>query len=843
MKKSFLIATFILASVYLLGVNIPVVKAATAEELLAQITAIQAQIASLQQQLTEIRGEAVWCYDFNVNLRYGDDATKLDVATLQKALNKEGLYKIIPQEDGYFGDFTASAVVQFQEKYASEILTPWGLTTGTGYVGSTTRAKLNKLYGCGAVSTFVPNYTVTPSSTLVRGQTYNFTVKISGGAPNSPILFYLQRPDRTMEYNGYGRVTDANGNYYDSKDANPITDASGSYRGTMTMKLTNEGQNGIWVSWATVGGVVSNKQYHNVVGANPTTPSITVLSPNGGERWEVGKSYNITWTSFPPGGVSSYVRIAILKNGQIIDQLGAGGVVNTGNYLWTITSPNIPGDNYKVKIYDINNNSIFDESDNYFSVVSSITQPTVGISSPNNGDMWQMGSAYNIIWFADNFTSSDKVNIILLDGRAGYSYYVIATDVPAVNPPGTYAGTPIGTYSWTVPATGIIPGSTNPFKIYIGKYKPAAQSENWEPLRASAESGIYGYGNNFSIVSTSTAPIINDIRPSSILQGQTLQVTLYGYNLGGASNTNGSCGLNPDALGGFVLGNCNIQPLFVSVGITAASNAITGDRQFTITTPSGISNPVKFTVLSSSINKNITVTSPNGEETWKTGETHRVTWTSQGIDKVAIYVYNDTVSGSGSTNYLDSAMTSLSVPAAQGYFDWTIVSGWLPKTTSGNEGRYKIRIDDVNADATGVRDSSDNYFSIVEAEPITVLSPNGGETLTVNSQNTIRWQSSGLASSTVLLEVRKGSSPYIMIYSAVPNTGSYAWTVPTGLAGMSDLKIRVTDQNNRNVFDESDNYFSVVSEGLGMENIDNQLASISKIVSELMRKINELMGR
>jgi len=140
-----------------------------------------------------------------------------------------------------------------------------------------------------------------------------------------------------------------------------------------------------------------------------------------------------------------------------------------------------------------------------------------------------------------------------------------------------------------------------------------------------------------------------------------------------------------------------------------------------------------------------------------------------------------------------------------------------------------------------------NSVSTLPVSPsITVLSPNGGETLTVNSQITISWQSSGPTSSTVLLEVRKGLSPYIMISSAAPNTGLYFWTIPTGLGGMNDLKIRVTDQENRDVFDESDNYFSVIvtqtGYGVSLESIKNQLASISNAISELFGKIKELIG-
>ncbi|HAO64529.1 TPA: hypothetical protein DCQ44_00940, partial [Candidatus Taylorbacteria bacterium] len=128
---------------------------------------------------------------------------------------------------------------------------------------------------------------------------------------------------------------------------------------------------------------------------------------------------------------------------------------------------------------------------------------------------------------------------------------------------------------------------------------------------------------------------------------------------------------------------------------------------------SGYSTTTGQSCSSGSTSPSITVLNPNGGENWEKGETHRILWTSQGIDKVSLYVYNDSLYGSGSTNYLDPSGVSLSVPASQGYFDWTIpTNSFLPTPTTGNEGRYKIRIDGPNPDLTGVRDSSDNYFTI-----------------------------------------------------------------------------------------------------------------------------------
>jgi len=47
---------------------------------------------------------------------------------------------------GVYDQAAYNDVVQFQEKYAADILTPWGRTTGTGYVYQTTLKKINQLY-------------------------------------------------------------------------------------------------------------------------------------------------------------------------------------------------------------------------------------------------------------------------------------------------------------------------------------------------------------------------------------------------------------------------------------------------------------------------------------------------------------------------------------------------------------------------------------------------------------------------------------------------------------------------------------------------------------------------
>ena len=191
----------------------------------------------------------------------------------------------------------------------------------------------------------------------------------------------------------------------------------------------------------------------------------------------------------------------------------------------------------------------------------------------------------------------------------------------------------------------------------------------------------------------------------------------------------------------------------------------------------------------------ITVTSPNGGESWAAGASRSITWSSSNVTgNVNILL---------SRNNGGSWTTIVSNTANDGSQSWTVTS---PATTQA-----LVRVE--SASSSSVFDNSNSSFSITETATasITVTSPNGGESWRRGTSHGITWNSTGLTGY-VRIELLKGSSVVRTISSSTSvASGSRTWTISSSQATGTDYRIRITSTSSTSVSDVSNGYFSITS--------------------------------
>jgi len=207
----------------------------------------------------------------------------------------------------------------------------------------------------------------------------------------------------------------------------------------------------------------------------------------------------------------------------------------------------------------------------------------------------------------------------------------------------------------------------------------------------------------------------------------------------------------------------------------------------------------------------IQLTSPNGEESWKSATNQNITWISNGIANIKIEYSAD-----NGTNW---NIITASTPAASGNYIWTVPNN--PTTQA------KVRISNVANLA--INDISDNVF-IIYSSSITLLSPNGGEKFKIGTQTDITWASTGV--SNVVIKFRNSDMPlntWNTINTVDAGIGLYNWTIPNKQS--KQCLLRIEDESDNSLLDESDAFFEIFGNPVADFSVNKQNADCNEQIN------------
>ena len=224
-----------------------------------------------------------------------------------------------------------------------------------------------------------------------------------------------------------------------------------------------------------------------------------------------------------------------------------------------------------------------------------------------------------------------------------------------------------------------------------------------------------------------------------------------------------------------------------------------------------------YSVLTS---PSVTVVSPNGGESWRFGETRRIEFRTQGTRKLTFNLVQQSPN-------VTTTLVNGDLNVGRGYID--VVPAQLPGFVSGSA--YKVQIFDPENSA--VSDWSDGGFTITSPTPhvpsITVISPNGGGSLTPGTVQTIQWTRSGTFPSGSVQKVRLLSTGVntqivypLYTFPADSTQTSYNWSVGSASDGTLipagsnyTIQVLVADKTSTGAttvaLDESNSSFTITA--------------------------------
>ncbi len=513
--------------------------------------------------------------------------------------------------------------------------------------------------------------------------------------------------------------------------------------------------------------------------------SLTVTSPTIGDKWKIGETHNITWSSSGQPA-NSMMGILLVARGSYGNpdyshsynitplatsssgvQLPQTVLLSLGSYSWKIPSTVLPG-TYSIEMQD--NKGYQTIFSNAFSITTGATTSTTTVSCTDTDggvNYESKGSATGMSpWTGKVETYVDACNTYA--GRNNLYEYSCGTGVSA---------TKITREDYVCP-NGCTDGACNRAanQPYVAVTSPNGGETftkgNDIVVRWSSQgvNGVFIQAQYYTAnnILDASNPINGDLinggaecRVTDLIPASTGTFTIKGGNTL-------KCGLLPE--------NARIKILVLGSTLAGAPVGDESDNYFSITAPTS------------------TATSCTDADT---GKNYNVKGKTTGTNGA----FDDYCTGRTLTEYYCSGNTAVSENV-------TCPAGCL----------------------AGKCDSSAPY--------ITITTPNGGR-ITPGSSYAIRWISFGASQTNVSLSLVQNGATNSIIATNIPNNGMYTWRVPGNLSG-AGFKVYIATSSG--LTDYSDSAFAIGS-GAALNEAENSLASISDAIAKLLEQVKVLLGQ
>lgn len=292
------------------------------------------------------------------------------------------------------------------------------------------------------------------------------------------------------------------------------------------------------------------------------TPSLTLLSPNGGESFlQNTPNHIIKWVGT---GIGNAIKLEYSTDGGANWNVIISSFASANNIYYWFT-PNITSTQCRVRVTSITNPLLTDNSDGDFSITSSI--PSLTVNTPNGGEYLNQGYWYNITWTRNNVP---LVNLSFSDDNGG-TWNSLLSGVNATNyywnVPNTAstqclvkvenagAGAPVADQSDALFTIGpVLPNSNG---IVIDSINPLPFCKLDTVYVYYTATGVYNAGNSFDVqlsdsvgnftnatligqsYSTAGSGVIACIVPTSVGNGFSYRIRIQSSDLPSTSNDNG----------------------------------------------------------------------------------------------------------------------------------------------------------------------------------------------------------------------------------------------------------------------------------------------------------------